>query len=380
MTENIVSDAGSLRNDKWRMWSIEVKKMLIRREKIEFFEKILADFHRKAGREYLPWRKKGAPAYEIWVSEIMLQQTQVSRVIPYYEKFLKRFPTVESLAEITWKEFLPHYRGLGYYVRGRNMLKAAKKVVEKYHGKFPRDVKTLQKLHGVGPYTAAAIASFAYGRDTIAWDTNLRRVVGRFFYGTRHLLSVSHPEQNKGIRDKRYKRDSSYSLRMTRTVERLFTLPAKTLNAAVMDFGSAMCTARPKCGTCPLSEKCTYFAEDGKSESRITGYELRKKKKERKESIDWKNSQVFLILHENHRKYYSPFKTKFSPFIIPASHNTRAGIKVWFYKKYNLELSVRPPHKKKIVEGKPTIFVNAQILSGKPPFRSFEKEMFAKYR
>ncbi len=152
--------------------------MSIRKEKIEFFETILADFHRKAGREHLPWRRKGIGAYEIWVSEIMLQQTQVSRVIGYYEKFLARFPDVGTLAEASWEEFLPYYQGLGYYARGRNMLRTAKVVVSEYGGKFPKDVKKLEKLSGVGPYTAAAIASFAHGKNAIAWDTNLMRVTG----------------------------------------------------------------------------------------------------------------------------------------------------------------------------------------------------------
>lgn len=157
-------------------------------KKIAFFESILQRFFRYANRAHLPWRKKGIGAYEIWVSEIMLQQTQVSRVIPYYEKFLSRFPNVESLARASWEEFLPYYQGLGYYARGRNMLRAARMIVSEYGGEFPDEVKELERLSGVGPYTAAAIASFAYGKDTIAWDTNLRRVVGRFFFGSKHAV------------------------------------------------------------------------------------------------------------------------------------------------------------------------------------------------
>ncbi len=321
------------------------------KKSIGFFESILADFHRKAGREHLPWRRKGIGAYEIWVSEIMLQQTQVGRVISYYEKFLSRFPSAESLARASWEGFLPYYQGLGYYARGKNMLRAAQIIVSEYGGKFPRDAEELEKLPGVGPYTAAAIASFAYGKNTIAWDTNLRRVVGRFLFGSK---KADIPKEK---------------------IEPLFSLRAKTLNAAMMDFGSAICTARPKCGACPLSSRCVYFREKGMQETRDKKQDTKiSKASSRKASVNWKDARVFVILHENHRKYYSPYKTKFSPFVVPASHNTRAGIKDWFRQKYGLELSVRPPHQKELVDGKPTIFVNAQILSGTPVFRVFPKD------
>lgn len=354
--------------------------MMIRKEKVSFFEAILADFHRKAGREHLPWRRKKIGAYEIWVSEIMLQQTQVSRVISYYEKFLSRFPNVESLALASWEDFLPYYQGLGYYARGRNMLKTARLVVSEYGGKFPRDVEELEKLPGVGPYTAAAIASFAYGKNTIAWDTNLRRVVGRFFFGSKRALSIGgHPDSavaGEGSQSKKGQRDSSLALRMTaEKLKRSFSLPAGTLNAAMMDFGSAICTARPKCGACPLSSRCVYFREKGMQETRDKKQDTKiSKASSRKASVNWKDARVFVILHENHRKYYSPYKTKFSPFVVPASHNIRSGIKDWFRRKYGLELSVRPPHKKELVDEKPTLFVNAQILSGTPVFRAFSKD------
>jgi hypothetical protein len=156
---------------------------------------------------------------------------------------------------------------------------------------------------------------------------------------------------------------------MTRkeSLEKSFSLPAKTLNATMMDFGSAICTARPKCGACPLALCCVYFSEDGKQE-----IDNRQPITDNKKA-EWKDARVFVTLHENHRKYYSPFKTKFAPFVLPASHNTRAGIKAWFREKYGLELSVRPPHKKEITDGKPTLFVNAQILAGVPTFVVFGK-------
>jgi A/G-specific adenine glycosylase len=375
----------------WYNQSKPYFRMFARGKKILFFETIIADFHRKAGREHLPWRRKGIGAYGIWVSEIMLQQTQVGRVISYYENFLSRFPDVESLAKTTWEEFLPYYQGLGYYARGRNMLRAAKVVVSEYGGKFPEGVKELEKLPGVGPYTAAAIASFAYGKDTIAWDTNLRRVVGRFFFGSKHVSFRASPRVEESAaktsrsldcaRDDKPKKEQPG---MTiRGLESSFSLPAKILNAAMMDFGSAICAARPKCGTCPLSERCIYFKEQGKSEQRAVNDDRKKNLQsaiDNLQSVGWKDARVFVILHENHKKYYSPHKTKFSPFVVPASHNTRAGIKDWFRRKYGLELSVRPPHKKELIDGKPTLIVNAQILSGAPAFRIFSKDEITDYR
>ncbi len=145
------------------------------------FEKPLYAWYAQYGRD-LPWRKTKDP-YAIWVAEIMLQQTQVERVKAFYKKFLEKFPTVYSLADASWEEVLEYWRGLGYYRRARNLHKAAQVVVEKYNGKFPDDFKALQELPGIGTYTAAAIASFAFGQDVPALDTNLHKVF-------RHVVGV----------------------------------------------------------------------------------------------------------------------------------------------------------------------------------------------
>ncbi|MEK9151371.1 MAG: hypothetical protein AAB547_01960 [Patescibacteria group bacterium] len=348
--------------------------MIIRKEKIAFFERHLMDFFRKAGREHLPWRlprggalrgKNKVAAYEVWVSEIMLQQTQVSRVIGYYTRFLKRFPNVGSLAKADWKEFLPYYEGLGYYARGRNMLRAARMIVQEYGGKFPRDKKVLGTLPGIGPYTAAAIMSFAYGDEHLAWDTNLSRVIGRFFYGGKHLVTD------------------------TTLWEQAFETPKKMLNAALMDFGSALCVARPKCEACALRKRCVYYREKGRSEqptaSRQPAYRTgrqstkNKAQKTRGKKQNWQEAQAYVFLHENHKKYFSSDKRTFKPFILPSGYNTRAGIKQYFREKYALSLSVRPPYRKALIDGRPTLFVNAQILLGEPAFRVFLKKDAKQY-
>lgn len=322
------------------------KSMVIQKAKVEFFEEKILDFFRKAGREHLPWRRKNITAYEVWVSEIMLQQTQVNRVIEYYNRFLARFPDVQALARTSWEEFLPYYQGLGYYARGRNMLQGAQIIVKEHGGKFPRDKKLLQKIPGIGPYTASAIMSFAYGEDHLAWDTNLRRVIGRYFSGSKHLAGTPA------------------------TWEKKFAASRKILNAAFMDFGSAVCPARPKCGICPLRPQCVYFKEKGRKESRV---------KKVRAVFPQAQAQALVFLHAGHRVYYGA-KKSYTPFFVPHTHNTRAGIKKYFSRKYALTLSVRPPYQKTYFRGKPTLLVNAQILLGKPAFREFSKDSVAGYK
>ncbi len=311
-------------------------------DKWVFFEAMLADFFAKAGREHLPWRREGVTAYEVWVSEIMLQQTQVSRVMGYYTKFLERFPTVEAVAQTDWETFLPYYQGLGYYARGRNMLRAAQVVSERYGGVFPSSVEELDALPGIGPYTAAAIASFAYDRQQVAWDTNVRRVFGRFFFGTKHAQEIF-------------------------ALESRLTLPARMLNAALMDLGSALCGSRPKCAACPLASACRYRKESG------TGEQLQVMRPESDMSRDWTQASVYIVLHEKHRQYFSENSLQYQPFRLPLGFTDRAGIKRWFLEHYGLSVSVRPP-RKDVVRG--VIWVNVQILTGICPFVAHTPQAF----
>ncbi len=324
---------------------MRVGRMPIRGGKIEYFETRVTDFFEKAGREHLPWRKEGTTAYEIWVSEVMLQQTQVSRVIGYYDRFLKRFPTVVILAEASWEEFLPYYQGLGYYARGRNMLLAARVVVKKHGGVFPASIEELDALPGIGPYTAAAIASFAYDQNTLAWDTNLRRVVGRFFFGTKRSERISE-------------------------LDGRFRERAKILNAALMDLGSGLCTGRPKCAACPLALKCRYRLERGKQESSeksVSGNPI---------AVDWTEAPTYIVLHAGHRRYFSENGKAYRPFVLPDGFTDRAGIKKWFLERHGLNVSVRPP-KKDARSG--SVLVNVQILSGEPAFAVYPRETFRKF-
>jgi A/G-specific adenine glycosylase len=203
----------------------------------EFSTKLL-DWYARRGRS-LPWRGSHNP-YAIWVSEIMLQQTRVKTVIPYFERWMARFPSVATLAAASEQDVLSFWEGLGYYSRARNLHKAAKIVVEAYGGELPRDPTALRKLPGIGRYTAGAIASLAFGLDTATLDGNIRRVLARAFdvseaadspAGERTLWSLAGENLPKG-------RAGDY-------------------NQALMDLGATVCLPRyPACHACPVDELC----------------------------------------------------------------------------------------------------------------------------
>lgn len=324
---------------------------------LRFFEQKMLEYGKRHGRKNLPWRKNGTASditpYEVWVSEILLQQTQASRVIGYYKNFLRRFPSVFDLAQTSWEKLLPYYRGLGYYQRARNMLKTAKIIVEEYHGVFPKDKKLLCALPGIGEYTASAILNFGYHEPVLAVDTNVQKVLSRYLHGTRFAHIEKIP------------------------IENALKKHLHEINAAIMDFAGDICQKRPQCAQCPLQLQCRYFQTQGTLENK------QEKEKGRLHVLQVsrktfpaalrKSARVFLWLHKNHEIYYSPLKRSFRVFILPARYNTRAGIKQYFLKKYQLEIAVRPPHQRVLFHGKPTLCVNAQILLGKPAFAVFKR-------
>ncbi|MBI2112791.1 A/G-specific adenine glycosylase [Candidatus Woesearchaeota archaeon] len=198
------------------------------------FERELLSWYSQQKRD-LPWRKTDDP-YKILVSEIMLQQTQVDRVIPKYLSFLKQFPTVQDLASSSPGDIIRIWSGLGYNRRAIKLLECAKAVVTSHDGKFPRTEEELQKLPGIGPYTSAAILAFAYNLPAIVIDTNIRRVFFRIFLGKPSLL----PNLQQKIINHVSKENS------------------REYHNALMDFGAMICTARsPKCEECIFSQNCT---------------------------------------------------------------------------------------------------------------------------
>ena len=199
--------------------------------------KLLDWYH--ANKRTLPWR--GHPsAYAVWVSEIMLQQTRVEAVIPYFERWMRLFPTVQVLASASEQAVLNAWEGLGYYSRARNLHKAAKIVVEEYHGEIPRDLDELRKLPGIGRYTLGAIASIAFGMDVSALDGNIKRVYARIF-------DVDLPVDSSAGENLLWKLADRH-------------LPkghAGDYNQALMDLGATICVPKnPRCLVCPVMRLC----------------------------------------------------------------------------------------------------------------------------
>lgn len=187
----------------------------------------------------MPWRDDPTP-YRVWLSEIMLQQTRVDTVIPYFERFLERFPTVEALADAELQDVLKGWEGLGYYSRARNLHRAAGMVVRERGGEIPDTVDALRELPGLGPYTAAAVASIAFGRPEPVVDGNVLRVFTRFF-------AIDEDIRKPRVRDELVRR-----LRPAIEVS-----DPSDFNQAIMELGALVCTPRdPACETCPLAGGC----------------------------------------------------------------------------------------------------------------------------
>lgn len=209
----------------------------------------------------LPWKAESDP-YFIWLSEIILQQTRVAQGLPYYERFRAAYPRVEDLAAAAEPEVLKLWEGLGYYSRARNLLAAARYVTEELGGRFPTTYEGIRALRGVGPYTAAAIASFAYGLPYAVLDGNVFRVLARY-------LGEATPI------------DTTAGKRHFGALAQAALDPADpaTFNQAIMDFGATVCTPRgPACGSCPLRGDCRAFAE-----GRINELPIKEKKIQRRD-------------------------------------------------------------------------------------------------
>lgn len=186
-----------------------------------------------AHRRDLPWRRTHDP-YRIWVAEVMLVQTQVDTVIPYYERFLERFPDLESLAAADLDSVLKTWEGLGYYARARNLHKAATIVLSDHAGQLPRDAEGLRALPGIGAYVAAAVSSIAFGEPALAIDGNVRRVLSR-------LLDLPAPTDS----------------RLRAVAQGLVGERPADVNQALMDLGARLCKPRaPRCPDCPLGRSC----------------------------------------------------------------------------------------------------------------------------
>ena len=209
-------------------------------KRAESFRRRLLAWYRTAARD-LPWRLTRDP-YRVLVSEFMLQQTQVSRVLDFYDRFLRRYPSVEALARARPAAVREAWDGLGSYRRAANLHQLAKEVVRRHAGVVPADLAELLRLPGVGPYTAGAVATFAYEQPVAAVDTNVARVLCRVF----------------GCRTARTTRTMAQRLQPKRGKS------AWSFNQAVMELGALVCTARaPKCPQCPVNRLCNWYSKSG---------------------------------------------------------------------------------------------------------------------
>jgi len=217
------------------------------------FARRLCEWFAAAQRD-LPWRRpeNARDAYRVLVSEVMLQQTTVAAVIPFYERFLARFPTLSSLAAASLEEVLPLWAGLGYYSRARHLHRLAQAVMERHGGEFPRDLAEVTKLPGVGRYTAGAVTSIAFDAPSPIVDANVARVFSRLFLIEGDLKS--------GANQKRLWHEAAEQVQSG-------ACPPSQLNPALMELGALICTPRaPRCGECPVNAFCAAFAAGRQSE------------------------------------------------------------------------------------------------------------------
>jgi len=223
----------------------------LRVERASFAQQLLEWFAR-CGRSELPWRTSRSP-YRVVVSEFMLQQTQVERVVPLFEAFVVKWPDFEALAAASQADVVRAWKGLGYNSRAVRLHRLAKTVAQRFGGELPRDERELRVLPGVGPYTARAIAAFAFGASVVAADTNIRRIVHRT------QLGIEWPPRAPAAE-----------------LEALAAglMPpgfGYAFNSALMDLGATLCTARaPKCASCPLRSVCVAAPVDSASLARLS--------------------------------------------------------------------------------------------------------------
>jgi A/G-specific adenine glycosylase len=221
------------------------------------FSAVIINWQKQHGRHKLPWQNTRDP-YRIWLSEIMLQQTQVAAVIPYYQRFLERFPSVESLAAAPAEEVMAYWSGLGYYSRARNLHRCAQRICEEYRSVFPADPELLAQLPGIGRSTAAAISAFAYGTRAAILDGNVKRVFCRTF-------GIEGYPGEKRIEDKLWHRAEAL-------------MPEQDVEAytqGLMDLGATVCTRNsPACSSCPMRQRCVAASTD-----RVKELPVRKPKK-----------------------------------------------------------------------------------------------------
>ncbi|HUW51417.1 MAG TPA: A/G-specific adenine glycosylase [Sulfuricella sp.] len=208
------------------------------------FSRRLIEWQKQHGRHGLPWQQTRDP-YAVWLSEIMLQQTQVGSVIPYYQRFMHRFPDIAALAAAPLDDVLANWSGLGYYARGRNLHRAAQMVMAQHGGTFPDKFESVVALPGIGRSTAAAILAFAFGQRRAILDGNVKRVLARCF-GIAGYPGVKAVENAMWQKAENLLPDAGI----------------ETYTQALMDLGATLCSRKPACGDCPVNAGCVAYNQD----------------------------------------------------------------------------------------------------------------------
>lgn len=284
------------------------------------FQDNLLEWYEENKRD-LPWRRTDDP-YKIWVSEIMLQQTQVDTVIPYFYRFIEQFPTVYDLASAKEEEVLKAWEGLGYYSRARNLQHAVREVVSEYDGQVPDNPAELGKLKGVGPYTRGAILSIAFHQAEPAVDGNVMRVFSRVF-NIKDDISL-------GRTRKKFE---------TLTKDLIPEHDPSSFNQAVMELGALVCTPRtPMCMLCPVNEYCEAFNE-GVQEQLPVKAKKAKQKKEFYLAVLIKDQRGHIIVEQRPGTGLLANLWQFP--MIPEKFKEPEQAEQWLYKEYGLEVTLK---------------------------------------
>ena len=272
----------------------------------EFSARVI-QWQRKHGRHDLPWQ--GADAYRVWLSEIMLQQTQVTTVIPYFQRFVTSFPTITALATASEEEVLAHWSGLGYYARGRNLHRAARIIMQQHQGEFPQQFEQILELPGIGRSTAAAICALAFHQRRAILDGNVKRVLARYcgiegwtgnkkieeqlWQQAEKLLPPPLRDQPEGCRTRQSRgpeKSEGWAIGTQRAGVRGGSLIA-TYTQALMDMGATLCTrSKPKCMTCPVQSDCAALQSN-----RVTELPAPRARK----TVPEKHATFLMLLHGN---------------------------------------------------------------------------------
>jgi len=314
----------------------------------------ILDWYEKNGRHSLPWRENQTP-YRVWISEIFLQQTQVSRVEKYFVRVITDFPTLHDFSKLSYEEFFPYYEWLGYYSRARNMLKTAKIIASDYGGIFPDTFQELVSLPGIGPYTAQAILAFGYEKPVLAFDVNVKKIFSRFYLGSRFETLTKTQEAD-----------------IQKQFEKTGIL-GKKMNAALMDFAGMV--EKNDIGAIDWEH---YPLTDSEFYRQKWWWEMRFSKQKTK--FERRSAHILVFLHENHKHYFSSHPDIFQPFPLdPTTADHRHAIKQYFHHHFHIAVSVRPPFLKKNHGGNTYFCYHAQIQTGTHDFGIFSSAEYKEH-